>query len=322
MISSFFVLLFGAYLGLYFGYVLPTFSCCYVSSRAGTCFLLTLQQTIGAFTWESIVVFLERFTYFSLLVIIMGRGWCGWICPLGFFQDLLDLTRYKLGIGSIRFSKKLRNGLSWIKWFFLSVVLIVPLWVAFPFFCPCVALNLEIPYCQLCPGKYILPLLVGNPDRVAVNFKNNTNLVMSTLGLTFSAALIWGAFIKRRFWCLFCPLGLIISWYRKISFFKLRKNDLQCTSCEICYNTCPMEIEEVYKSRGREDVTFGECNLCLKCVENCPEKSALEAVYLGKTIYRSSSINFFKKRGIKSSVDSCRMVEVPLQIQIKGQKQS
>ena len=296
LVSAFFILLFGAYLNLYFGYFLPTFSCCYVQGRAGTCFMLTLQQTLGTFTWESMGVFLERFFYFSLLVIVLGRAWCGWICPLGFFQDILDLIRRKVGIGYVRFSEKLNKSLTWIKWTFLSIALLLPIWVAFPFGCPCVALNLNIPYCQLCPGKYILPLMAGNPDRIAVYFKSVTNLVLSGLGLTFSIATIVGALVKRRFFCRFCPLGLLMSLYRKVSFFKLKKNDEQCTRCEICYNVCPLEIKEVFEARGRTDVTTGNCTLCLKCVENCPEDGALEAVYLGKTLYRSSNHRFFSDR--------------------------
>ena len=296
LIVSFFLLLFGSYLGLYFGYFLPTFSCCYVRARAGTCFMLTLQQTLGAFTWGSMAVFLERLLCFSLLVILIGRAWCGWICPLGFLQDLLDIIRRKTGIGYVRFSTRLQSSLSWIKWTFLSVALLIPLWVAFPVICPAVALGLQIPFCQLCPGKYILPLCAGNPDRVSVNYESSTHLVMSILGLTFSMIAILGAFIKRRFWCTFCPLGLILSWYRKISFLKLTKNDDTCTRCEICYNVCPADIEEVYKSRGKTDVTFSECILCLKCIDNCPEEDALKAVYLGKTVYRSSARNFFKAR--------------------------
>ena len=295
---SFFLLLFGAYLGLYFGYFLPTFSCCYVRARAGTCFMLTLQQTLGTLTWDTVGVFLERLLYFSLLVILIGRAWCGWVCPLGFIQDLLDRLRQAVGLGYVRFSEKLRGGLAWIKWVFLSVALLLPIWVAFPVMCPAVALGLQIPFCQLCPGKYLLPLCVGNPDRIAVNYENGTRLVMSTLGLTFSILAIVGSFIKRRFWCMFCPLGLILSWYRKISFLKLEKTDQKCTKCEICYNVCPMEIEDVFRSQGKKNVTFAECSLCLKCIESCPEENALKAVYLGKTIYRSLPQTFFGNRGV------------------------
>ena len=297
LILSFFILLFGAYAGLYFGYFIPTFSCCYVRARAGTCFMLTFQQTMGSLTWESIRIFLERFLYFSLLVIVIGRAWCGWICPLGFFQDVMDKLRRALGFGYIRFSAGVKKKLAWIKWTFFSVALALPVWAAFPV-CPCVALNLHIPYCQLCPGKYILPLLAGNPDRVAVYFKSTTNLILSALGLTFSIATLLGAMVKRRFFCTFCPLGLIMSWYRKISFLRLHKNDEQCTHCQICYNACPQDIQEVFTSRGKTDVTTADCTLCLKCVENCPEDGALSVRFLGKPVYSSSGKNFFSKKTV------------------------
>jgi len=75
----------------------------------------------------------------------------------------------------------------------------------------------------LCPGKYILPLLVGDTNDVVVNFKSATTIVMSVLGLIFSVIVIIGAFVKRRFWCPYCPLGLFLSWYKKFSFLKLKK---------------------------------------------------------------------------------------------------
>lgn len=303
---AFAILIFGAYFSLYFGDFLPAFSCRYAETRAGTCFLMTIQRTIqmlfgtlGGLVWKDIIVFVKQFLCFSLLIILVGRAWCGWICPLGFFQDGLYRIGQWMGIGYIRFSNKIRKNLAWIKWAFLFVALAVPFWVAFPICCPCVALNLRMPFCQLCPGKYIFPLVTGDPDRIAVNYESSTHLVMSLLGLGFSVLVILGAFVKLRFWCRFCPLGLILSWYRKISFLKLQKDDEKCTRCGICYNVCPMDIEEVFLSRGRTDVTFAECHLCLKCIENCPESDALKAVYLGIPVYRSSSWNFFSNRGIR-----------------------
>ncbi len=295
VVSSFF-LLFGAYFNLNLGSFLPTFSCCFVPTRCGTCFLLTLQQTLGLLTWEVLAVFLQRFLYFSLLVIAIGRAWCGWICPLGFFQDLLDWIRKKIGIGYVRFSGPVRKSLNSIKWIFLLIAVLVPVWVAFPVLFPGVALDLGIPFCQLCPGKYILPLLTGNASRVVFDFETPTRIVMSSLGLLFSMTVIMGALLKRRFWCPYCPLGLLMSWYRKISLLKLKKNDATCTHCEICSNVCPMEIEDVFRSRGRADVTFADCSLCLKCIEYCPEDDALTAEYLGKTLYRSTSRGFFSRQ--------------------------
>ena len=274
------ILMFGGLIGISLGYFFPALSCPYVGSRGADCFLMNLQFSIG----QSILVFYQsvgkRFLYFSILVIIVGRSWCGWVCPFGFIQDFLDLIRRKLGIGSLRFSVKLNKGLKCIKWIFLFFVIIVPLWVAFPVFAFKVAKALNMPFCQLCPGKYILPLVTGDPSHTAINFKSTTTIIMSVSGLLFSITAIIGALIKKRFWCPYCPMGLLISFYRGLSLLRLKKNPVKCTMCEICYNVCPMEIEQVFKEREKKDVTFADCILCLKCIENCPEDDACTLLFL------------------------------------------
>jgi ferredoxin len=86
-----------------------------------------------------------------------------------------------------------------------------------------------------------------------------------------------------------------MSWYKKIAFIKLKKDSRKCTMCEVCYNVCPVDIEQVFKEREREDVTFSDCILCLKCIEYCPEDDALRATFLGKPIYRSTRKGFFAR---------------------------
>jgi ferredoxin-type protein NapH len=293
---SFLLLSFGGLLAVSLGEFLPAFSCYYVDSRGGTCFLWVMQHLLDHGYWGALMALGKYFFFFSLLAIIAGRLWCGWICPLGFIQDLLDLLRRKLNIGYLSFPERLREQLRCVKWIFLFIALLVPLWVAFPFFAPSVAGGLHQPLCQLCPGKYILPLVAGDAANVAVDFKSTTTVVMSVLGLFFSGLVIMFAMVKRRFWCPYCPMGLFLSWYRKISPVRLKKNCGKCTMCEVCYNVCPVEIKQVFKEREKEDVTFADCILCLRCVEHCPEDGALSVSFLGKTFYKSSSRGFFSRR--------------------------
>jgi len=296
-IISFVVLIFGGVTGLYLGRFLPAFVCGYVGShlRSGMCALASFQSAFSYSSWESYKYLGEIFLYFSLLTILIGRAWCGWICPFGFLQDVLDLIRKKIHLGYCNFSEGVRAKLRCIKWIFLFIALLLPLWAAYPVFAPSVAMELRVPFCQLCPGKYILPLVTSDISRVAVDYNNATTITLTILGLVFSGLVIIGASIKRRFWCPYCPLGLLLSFYRKISFIKLKKNCRKCTMCEICYNVCPVEIQQVFKERERENVTFTDCTLCLKCVEYCPEDDALRATFLGRTVYRSTGKSFFKK---------------------------
>jgi len=223
------------------------------------------------------------------------------------------LIRRKLHIGYIRFPERLRANLRCIKWIFFFIALLIPLWVAYPLFAPSVAGDLRQPFCSLCPGKYILPLVVGEPDNVAVDFKSATTITMTILGLTFSTLTIIGALLKRRFWCPYCPMGLLLSWYKKISFIKLKKDCQKCTMCEVCYNVCPVEIQQVFKERENEDVTFTDCTLCLRCVEYCPEDGALRATFLGKTIYKSTSKGFFSRQHIIPAVPEEKHQKVALE---------
>jgi len=303
LIISFFVLTLGGWIGINLGGFLPTYACPYVGvSRGGICFLFRLQFLLGNGSIEAFIGLGKHILYFSLLVIIIGRAWCGWICPLGFVQDILDLIRRKLHMGYIRFPERIRAGLGCVKWIFFFIALLIPLWVAYPLFAPAVARDLLQPYCQLCPGKYILPLLLGDINNVTVNFKSATTIVMSMLGLIFSVTFIAVSFMKRRFWCSYCPMGLLLSWYRKISFLKLKKDSQKCTMCEACYNVCPVEIEQVFKERKNEDVTFSDCILCLRCIEYCPEDGALQATFLGKPIYKSTNKGFFERQRIITEV--------------------
>lgn len=296
LIISFFVLTFGGVAGLDLGSFLPTFACPFVGqTKGGDCFFWSVQKLMIRGNWESYKKLGEYFFYFSLLVIILGKAWCGWICPLGFIQDVLDLIRRKFHFGPVRFSERLRARLAVIKWAFLFIALLVPLWVAFPFLGKSVAWDFKMLFCKLCPGRYICPLVIGNSSTFMIKFGSPVAMPMFTLGLIFSFVTIVGSLVKRRFWCSYCPMSLLLSFYRKISFLKLKKDPQKCTRCGICYNVCPMEIKEVYQERKRENVTFGDCILCFQCVENCPEDGALQATFLGKTIYKSSQKKFFSR---------------------------
>ncbi len=297
LILCFVILTFGGYIGINLGEFLPTFSCFFIGyGQGGVCFLYPLQAALESgelYQYQSIAL---SILFFSILIVILGRTWCGWICPFGFVQDVLDWIRKKMGFGYIRFPKKLREQLVSIKWIFLFLVLLLPLWIAFPFFASDVAREMRTPFCDWCPARYIMPVIAGDPIRMGINFETATSITMTVTGAVISALTIFGTLMKRRFFCAYCPMVLLISFYRKISFFKLKKDINRCTRCEICYNVCPMEIEQVYLEREKEDVTFKECIMCLRCIEYCPEDAALKGVFMGKPFFTSSRSGFIKRQ--------------------------
>ncbi|RZN65209.1 MAG: 4Fe-4S binding protein [Candidatus Methanoliparum thermophilum] len=171
---------------------------------------------------------------------LFGRFSCGWACPFGFIQDLL----YKIKIPF--FKKRVipeRYGI--IKYIFLGIVILLPIFMAVPFFC------------MICP---VGTLEAGIPTVLLLNLDIN---LFFWIKIGILIAIILTMFIFSRPFCkLFCPLGAILGLFNKISGFRLRVDD-SCTKCGRCERVCPMNIK-VYKSPNSPN-----CIRCLKCVEEC-----------------------------------------------------
>ena len=150
--------------------------------------------------------------------------------------------------------------------------------------------SLAEPYCQICPGRQILPLLQGDPGNFLL-FDRYTPLTqaMSVLAMATVLLFLLGAPALRRFWCRICVLGILMEFLRvnRWSLARLTKDAHRCTYCGSCERACPMDLGGVYAARATRPVRLAECHLCLKCVEACPEDDALVAQWAGRNIMRS-----------------------------------
>jgi len=87
----------------------------------------------------------------------------------------------------------------------------------------------------------------------------------------FSFLLLMSIFImerfSKRFWCKnICPLGGLLALVSKFSIFK-RLPVKACKHCQICESDCRMDaFDESSK------FVFQECNLCMDCLDFCPEQ--------------------------------------------------
>jgi ferredoxin len=80
----------------------PTLSCEFVQNKVIKCYLLDLQRSLmnGASNWYMGLI--EPTVFFLAFCLLLGRAWCGWICPLGFLQDCIGWIRAALGLGYLR----------------------------------------------------------------------------------------------------------------------------------------------------------------------------------------------------------------------------
>ena len=124
--------------------------------------------------WEYVVVFLATL---GLFLVFGGRILCGFMCPLGFIQDLFDQFRRALHIRSIPVTDRMNQVIQPLKWIWLI------LFLGFVF--------VGGDFCDICPNKVFSTAMGG----WWVNY---------ALGGFLAVPLLAGSFFIKRFWCLMC----------------------------------------------------------------------------------------------------------------------
>ncbi len=202
--------------------------------------------------WVSLPLYTLGFLF--IFGALLGRFICGWLCPFGFFQDLL----YK-----IPFVKKLRKlpgdrALRWLKYALLAVLcVILPLTLTnivgqgSPWFCKLV-----------CPAGTLqagLPLVLfgeGYADAAGMWF---------IIKVTILIVIIFLSVITYRPFCRYlCPLGAIYGLFNPISLCRLRLDKNKCINCGACEKACKLGVVP-QKNPGSPD-----CIRCGDCVSVCP----------------------------------------------------
>ncbi|MHA1933378.1 MAG: 4Fe-4S binding protein, partial [Promethearchaeota archaeon] len=230
---------------------------------------------------------------FILICIIFGRALCGWVCPIGLFQDFISRGRNLTKANAKEISQKKHDQLSLVKYAILILTLFLGITIGisvvggsligtifkeqFP------GSLIEIaPYCQFCPT----PILRHMVDFYFLEFDPQLSNPLS-LGL-FSLFFLFviGAIIMPRFWCrYFCPMGAFSSLFNKVSLLSIQKEQSKCTKCNYCVNVCPTRVHRIKDEDVDHRVTDMNCIICLDCIEKCPEK-ALSLTMGKKEIYR------------------------------------
>ena len=293
---GFVLFVYGGYLAIDLGSRLPFFSCGYnQEGRGGVCYLLPLQHQLGR-SWPTLfsaasVAILTGFLAFAAWFIVLNKGWCGFICPLGTLQDWITALRRRFGIRYARYSQGQFAQLTRIKYILLALMILIPLGLGGGWF----SRDMSPPFCLICPARMILPIFTGDFSQFTIDFSSKTAMVMTALGMAVTGLFLVGSFVKKRFFCFFCPMSALHYLISRPALLKLKKDGDKCTRCGDCYRVCDMEIKEIADDIKTTDIMTDDCTLCLKCVASCPEPGALKATFVGVPIFESTEAGFIKR---------------------------
>jgi len=295
-VGFFILLVYGGFAGIDLGGRLPTFSCVYNGEgRPGMCYLAPLQHQL-AMPWQRLfgeagIAVLTGFGVFFLWFIVLNKGWCGFVCPLGTIQDWITAVRRRLGMRFARYSDATFERLSWIKYLLLALMLLIPLGIGAGY----VSHDMSAPYCMICPARLIVPSFAGDFRQWVVDFSSPSKLALTSLGALTTGTFLIGSTVKKRFWCFFCPMSAFHYLLSKPAAFRLVKDGGKCTRCGDCYGVCDLQIKEIADDVKNPQIMMDDCIVCLKCVAACPEDGALKATFAGLTVFESTEAGFIKR---------------------------
>jgi ferredoxin len=198
------------------------------------------------------------------LVIIVGRFFCGWICMLGFLQELFG----KLGQKIFKRKFSMPSGIDKYLRYFKYVVFVGVIFLTWK------AGDLIIrPY-----DPYVAWAHIPSGFEVFEEF---------LIGFIILFASLFLSMFYDRFFCKYiCPLGGFLGILNKIGLYKITRDESTCINCKKCDSVCPVNLN----ISTAERVTSSECINCLQCVTNCPTKKDTLKPTILKTFIRSGKI--------------------------------
>lgn len=218
--------------------------------------------------------------------VIVGRFFCGWICPLGtinhLFSSFQPEHKGKKRVEANRYKKWMAT-----KYYLLFALIALSIFTSLQ-----TGLIDPIPFLVRSLSVGILPavnlavragldslyasnigILQGLADagyRVlgssVLSYKTQYYHFAFLIGGIFVAVLVLNRFITR-FWCRgICPLGALMGLLSRFAVFGMEKDHAKCDDCNMCLLHCQGACDPQGKVPWRQ----AECHLCFNCDSVCP----------------------------------------------------
>lgn len=187
------------------------------------------------------------FTLLFIGSLVLGRLWCGWLCPSGGLQDLMR----SLSDTHLRTTR-----LDWLKYLvFLGIFggIGYAIWSA--------------------GGFSSIDLFYRTENGISILAAGGVAALLGPVIMIIVFTLIFG---RRGFCHTFCPIAPMLMIGRKIrNLFRwpalhLAADSGRCIDCGACSAGCPMSLD-VNRMVRNDEMEQTECILCANCADVCPK---------------------------------------------------
>lgn len=158
------------------------------------------------------------------LSLLLGRVFCGYVCPFGAIQEWLHVRRW-----SVRLPHRVNRVLRWMK----------------------VALLIYLVARVIATGMLTL---AGETPFKALFQWGGTPLTIAITAITAALSVV----LYRPFCAYGCPLGAFLAVVSRFSLFRLKKDE-NCTSCGLCTSSCASDVCDAGDVNSSDCLLCGAC---------------------------------------------------------------
>jgi len=233
--------------------------------------VMQLRATLPEFPFLEIGIML-------IIAALVGRGFCGWVCPFGLLQDVLE----KIPTPKYRVSHTTNRELAQIKYIFLAFTLILISWIGIAKYTntfkgieEALGYFARVPWAAISPADTLesfIPWLIKKEvfAQLETPYEIFKWPIFFWIRIAFLIFVITiSLFIPRAYCRYICPVGALMGLFGKYSMITFKINPIRCTNCRECEIHCPMGIR--FPESGA--IRSRECIMCGVCMARCPEKA-------------------------------------------------
>ena len=184
-----------------------------------------------------------------LFYALVGRAFCGWVCPLGLLLELNHTVRQRVQRSLRRRKRRLPD-------------LALPRQTKYGL----LALALGLSFATQLPVFQLVS---------PINLLSRSIVFAPEAGLVIVGVIILVEYVSPRTWChALCPLGAfysLIGRWGRVRVLIDQERERQERPCGLCTYACPINIRvlEDHVRKGKTTVDDPECMRCGLCIDGC-----------------------------------------------------
>ena len=223
------------------------------------------------------------FPFFTLgamliILVVVGRAPCGWICPIGTVQDFVTLPKRTKTRPTHNTESELRK----VKSYIFIVVAFFAVWVGFARAtgsAEALEATLGIfandAFAPLNPAYIlfvVLPQQLWPTDLNTLWYFSQWGWPLVQMGFVIAVFVI-SIWVPRWFCRWMCPAGWFYSIFSRDAMIGIGRNPARCTpdTCNVCEVVCPMNIR--IRKFPYQHMHSPDCIMCLDCKSHCPNNA-------------------------------------------------